>query len=123
MSETLLPEAKLKDLGELRIHLIKSNNFRVVYADGLIGGKTPSGLINFAFYNERPAIPTLIVHPFVEENSRVVLGIENEEKREGRKGIVRELEVEVLMSVDNASRFHEWLGILIQAQKSALTTG
>ena len=84
---------------------IKSNFFRVVYGSGAIGGITPSGLINFAIYNERIAIPTTITQELLQDEGR--LG--GEIARESREGIVRELEVEVLMDTNAANRLVEWL--------------
>ena len=42
---------------EVAIDHAKSPDFRMTWADGLIGSITPTGLIHFALYAERPAIP------------------------------------------------------------------
>ena len=42
---------------EVAIDYIKSPDFRIVWADGVVGSATPNGLIHFALYAERPAIP------------------------------------------------------------------
>ena len=41
---------------------IKGQFFRVVHADGIIGGSTPQGQLHIAFYSERPPIPKRTVH-------------------------------------------------------------
>src|SRR3989442_6878794 len=46
---------------DVTFHYIKSSQFRVVHADGIIGGVTPRGLIHIAVFSERPAIPQVIV--------------------------------------------------------------
>jgi hypothetical protein len=53
---------KLSNAPEIAFEYIKSNLFRVIHADGAIGGVTPSGNLHLAFFSERPAIPRMIVH-------------------------------------------------------------
>ena len=42
---------------EVAFDFIKSEYFRVIHADGALGGPTPQGLVHMAFYSERPPIP------------------------------------------------------------------
>lgn len=42
---------------QIRFNYIKSAQFRVIHADGAIGGVTPNGFIHMALFNERAAIP------------------------------------------------------------------
>src|SRR4051812_31841440 len=82
---------------EIDFDLIKSNWFRVIHADGAIGGVGPQANIHMALYSERRAIPTKIVH--VLENSQQ-LGPEVRSKRQGRAGMVREVEVDVVLGLE-----------------------
>ena len=90
---------------------IKSPVFRTIRADGAIGGPTPTGHIHFALYNERQAIPRQVVHTL---NADGTLGPEISERRVSRPGIVRDMDVDVFMSVDVAENFCNWLREQIQ---------
>lgn len=91
---------------EVVFDYLKSNQFRVVYATGAIGGLTPDGQIHFALYNERPAIPRQIVHRLTDTGA---LGTEITDRRIGREGVVREMEVDVVVSQQAAEGLVRWL--------------
>jgi hypothetical protein len=98
-------------------HYIKSTQFRVIHGDGVIGGITPSGLIHFAVYNERPAIPQMVVQ-------RVEAGrLGEEEQKVGREGIVRELEADVIVSLQLAKGIRDWLSRQIADLERKLPAG
>lgn len=84
---------------------IKSTQFRVAHVDGGIGGVTPSGLLHFAVFSERPAIPKHTVHR-IEDNR---LGAEIPELKDTRGTIIRELEVDMIMSLQVAAGIRDWL--------------
>lgn len=111
---------------ELQFHAIKSNYFRVIYAEGAVGGISPRGMIQMAIFNERAAIPKLTVHEALATGGGLVPGKEISEKRDGKSGIVRELEAEIIMSLQSAKAFHSWLGMQIdkvdQSRKNATPT-
>jgi len=98
-------------------HLSKSNNFRVVYADGVVGGLSPKGMIRMAFFNERAPFPQEMVHEIILEQGAPKLGAEVAEKRVVKSGIFREIEVDVVMQLDTAEKFHLWLGKHIEELK------
>ena len=85
---------------------IKSQHFRVVRADGAIGGLTPTGGVHFALYSERHAIPRRHVHQI--DGSRVGAMLPNETV--SRDAIVREMDVDVFLSIDVARSLYQWLG-------------
>jgi hypothetical protein len=87
-------------------HYIKSSFFRVVHTDGVLGSVTPAGLIFVAVYSERVAIPQTMVHEITESGQ---VGTERQEEQVGKKGIVREVEVGAMMSVDTATHIVTWL--------------
>ena len=86
---------KTKQPTEVSFDYIKSNIFRVIHADGAFGGLAPNGNIHMALYNERQAIPTQMVYAL----EGIGLGPEIKGKRKGRGGLVREVEVDVIMSL------------------------
>jgi hypothetical protein len=87
-------------------YYIKSNLFRVLHADGAIGNVTPSGLIFLGFYNERAALPQVLVHEITESGQ---VGAEHPDERVSKKGIVREIEVGAIMSAETATSLVAWL--------------
>lgn len=100
-------------------HYIKSNDFRVLHADGAIGNVTPSGLIFVGFYSERAALPQMLVHELTETGQ---IGNEVQDRRVGKKGIVREIETGAIMSVETASSLIAWLQERVDLVKKLRTT-
>ena len=48
---------------QLKFDYIKSNFFRIVYADGIYGGPTPRGSnLQMVFWSQRQAIPQQVIH-------------------------------------------------------------
>lgn len=90
----------------LTFDYIKSNLFRVIHVDGVLGGPGPRGSIHVNFFSERLPIPTRQVFALAEG----ALGKEDEALRESRPGIVREVETAVVMDVPTAKVFLHWLG-------------
>jgi hypothetical protein len=91
---------------EINFDYIKAHAFRVVHVDGAIGGLTPSRLVHAALYSERPAIPQRIVHQIGADGT---LGPRIDAQTLARSGIVRELEVDVIMSAEVAQSLGLWL--------------
>ena len=91
-------------------HYIKSNSFRVVHADGVWGGPTPRGYLTMAFYSERHPIPQKLTHELKPEGT---LG--DPIVRETKQGVVREVEVEVVLDLEMAKGMFEWLKEKIEA--------
>ncbi len=98
-----MPESgKLK----LPFHYIKGNYFRPIHVDGIIGNVTPAGLIFAALYSERASIPQLMVHVITESGQ---IGPEVPEDRQAKSGVVRDVEVGAIMSVETAKSVVDWL--------------
>lgn len=91
----------------LAFDYIKSQYFRVIRADGAIGSVTPNGHIHFALYSERAAIPRRLVQ---ELSSSGELGALIPEATESRESIVREMDVDVFVTLEVAVALHQWLG-------------
>lgn len=90
----------------VEFHYQKSTHFRTIHADGAIGNVTPGQYIQMAIYSERLAIPKRTVHELKPEGG---LGEVIEEQTDSLKGVVREMEVNVLMSVGIAKAISTWL--------------
>lgn len=88
------------------IHYIKASQFRAVHVDGVYGGVTPTGKIHMAAYSQRMAIPQQVVQ-YISPDGR--LESEIPEKTVTRGGIVRDLEVDLVVDKDVAASMIEWL--------------
>lgn len=90
----------------LKFHYLKSVHFRVVHVDGITGGIAPRGGIQMAVFNERAPIPQQVTHEFTPQNT---LGPEDVTKRVVRDGVVREVEVNLMMGLEIAKSIRDWL--------------
>src|SRR5215218_251428 len=90
---------------KLQFHFIKSNAFRVVHVDGVWGGITPQLNIQMALFNERRPIPQSIVQEIQPDLSITEITSERVE----RLGLVREVEIEAVLSVETARSLITWL--------------
>lgn len=88
----------------VRFYYLKSTQFRVLHVDGAIGGITPRGLIHLSVYSERPAIPQSQQHEISPEGR-----ILDPNETEGKLGIVRELDADLIMSKQGAVELRDWL--------------
>ena len=88
----------------IHFHYVKSNSFKVVHCDGVWGGTTPRGYITMSVYSERAPIPQRLT---LEVTSTGRIG--EEVHRNSKEGIVREVDVEIIMDLDMARSMAEWL--------------
>ena len=98
------------------VHNKISNNFRELHVDGAYGGITPKGLCNINFYAERLAIPK--ASDFKIEDDKLV---KISDSADSKKGIIREFETGVYMTIETAKELHKWLGdqiIFFEEQKN-----
>jgi hypothetical protein len=102
---------------EIEFYFEKSHFFRVVHVDGVVGGLSPDNrLIHMSVFSERAPVPKKTVHSIIDG----VLGREILERREGKPGAFREVEVDLVLSLDTAVALRTWLddkiGDIRQAQ-------
>lgn len=109
------PTTSSKPVGpKVQIHYLKSQLFRVIHAEGLLGSPSPHGKIFFALFNERSAIPRNMTHLVKSDGSLgEILEVES------RGGIVREMEVGVIMDLEDAVRVRDWLSVRITELEEA----
>lgn len=91
-------------LSNIKFHYIKSNFFRVIHVDGAIGGITPARQIFVSLFSERAALPKMI-----EQTIKLDGTLGEEVAREGKEGIVREVEVGIELSLNAAQGLADWL--------------
>ena len=98
------------------VSYIKSNLYRVIYAEGAYGGPSPRNMISFALYNERAAIPRKSTITIAKDGS-----VLSEEITDTRGGIVREVEAEIFMGVDEAAELSRWLAKKVEVARALLS--
>jgi hypothetical protein len=97
---------------QLPIHFIKSTCFRVIHANGVWYGGDNQRNLHLTFFNERNPIPkTMVVK--LDEHGEVVG--EDISKRDSRHGMVREMEVDIVLSVPVALELYKSLGENLKA--------
>jgi hypothetical protein len=104
----------------LDFNYVKSNTFREVACDGIVGGATPQNKIWLSFYTERFPIPRIVRHKIVETNIPNEFALDpNVEPQsiDARSGIVRTVEFGVFLSVETALQLREWLDGQIKSAK------
>ena len=102
-----MTDTERKRPDRVSFHYIKSPQFQAVHVDGAIGGLTPRGLLHAAIYAERVAIPTSTTQPVLADGR---LGDEIQSERVGKEGVVRELQVDLMMDLNAAQSLYKWLG-------------
>ncbi|MEX2213683.1 MAG: hypothetical protein WD768_06125 [Phycisphaeraceae bacterium] len=90
---------------EIVFHYIKSPQFRTVHADGVHGGITPQGRIQMSVFSERFPIPVQTVQKIMDNQP----GEEVVGQRVAKEGVVREVEVNLVMDVRQAASLVKWL--------------
>ena len=92
---------------KIKYHFIKGNLFRVVHVDGGMGAITPRKHCHLAIYSERPAIPRVSAREIGDDGE---LGPEVfvEVLGEPDIGVVRELEVDLIMNEQTVREFRDW---------------
>ncbi|HLF94908.1 MAG TPA: hypothetical protein VJB14_15685 [Planctomycetota bacterium] len=108
------------ETGELSdsIHFdfVKSNLFRVIHADGV--WISPYGEnINVTFFNERIPIPRQTTQELKNDGT---LGPEDVAKRLGRDALIREMEVNVVMSLQTAKAVQAFLKSAVDLMETRL---
>jgi hypothetical protein len=97
------------------IHFIKSSCFRVVHASGAWYGGDSQKNLHLTFFNERTPIPKKTVLNLNEQG--VVVG-EDLSQRVLKEGVIRELEVDVVLSIPAAVEFYKTLGENLKSLKA-----
>lgn len=99
---------------KLTITTQKSKDFRIMPAEGALGGITPSQMYQINFYIEAPNIPKEITHELMDDGK---LGPQLSQISDGGE-IVRELQCAVLMTVPQAESLAHWILNTVKNQKS-----
>ena len=85
-------------------HYLKTSSYRSFRVDGAFGGLTPKGEIYLELYLERQVTPKIVTH---EINKNGQLG--KELKREGKRGMIREVECGISLDIVTAQTIRDFL--------------
>jgi hypothetical protein len=101
------------DAQEVNFKYRKSNLFRVIHVNGVIGGITGRGEIHFGFYNERLEFP---------DSGKAVAsgGGLGPEQIEGGGSFVREIETDAVVDLVTAKQIRAWLDRQIALMESLI---
>jgi hypothetical protein len=95
---------------EVAFDYIKAHDFRVIWADGAVGGITPNGHVHLALYAERQALPRRQVFQVeMKDGHAGRLGREVLEKQISRGSVVREMACDLFLSPQVAENLAHWL--------------
>ena len=96
----------------------KSNFFRVIHTDGVHGGISPQLNIHMAVFSERRPIPQQITHVIDDHG---MLGSEDLSLRVEKDGMFREVEADIVLSVELAKTVVGWLNDRIKEAEKVKT--
>ena len=116
-------KAESRKVIEVAVQYVKAKHFRVIHADGVIGGILPSGRgMNVAFYSER--IPFSQAEVFeLGPNGEMI----RPTKIRKKPGFHREIEMSASMDYNTAKSLMDWLNkivpVLEEIEQSRNTNG
>jgi len=105
----------------LEINYLKSNAYREAACDGALGGPTPQKKLWIAFYTERFPIPRIAEYNVVPASKAGSFQLDTSTPPtivEGRKGIIRNIEFGLYLSLEAAEQLHGWLTSQISSMKA-----
>ena len=89
----------------VQFRFTRAQNYHLVWANGAFGGATTRGQFKMDFYTEYNATPDTIEHEIRADG-----GLGRELRREpSERRLVRELQVGVVMTLDQAEQLGQWL--------------
>ena len=103
--------SNIKQEPQLIFDYNKDPMFRSTHADGFVGGLTPNGQIHIAFFSERAQLPRKQVYALKADGS---IGSQLPEERNERETIFRDIQVDVLMTIQAAEGLKNWLDAFIK---------
>lgn len=93
-----------KKITDIDFHYLKTNSYRTYHADGIFGGFTPRGFLYIETFLERSPTPTMTKYKMSDSGE-----VGDEILREGKSGVIREIECGLIMDINAAKSFHKWL--------------
>lgn len=95
------------DTVQLDFHFLKTPGYRTYYVDGAWGGFTPRGMLYMELFVERNATPQLVRYEISKRDDETQTA--RELLRDGKTGIIREIECGLMLDVRTAKVVRDWL--------------
>jgi len=92
---------------DITFHYQKTPSYRSFHVDGAHGGLSPKGNLHMNVFVERPSIPKIEKYKISGNNLELV-------SKDGKEGIIREVECELIMDYNSMRLIHKWLGEKIE---------
>ena len=99
---------------EFIFHYKKLENYRSYYIDGVLGGISPSGKIYMEPFLDRGPTP-LTITQLVDKSGQ----IGEEVAREGKEGLIRQIECGLTFDIPTAIKIRDWLDEKIKLYEKA----
>lgn len=91
----------------VRFYYERDPGHSIAFASGMFGGATPNGNIYIGFFVDHPPIPEQITHEIIDGRQ---LGPEvATEHVQRQEGFTRTISSEVIMTLETATLFRDWL--------------
>jgi hypothetical protein len=100
---------------EIDFHYLRAPNYRSYHVDGMIGGPTPSGNIYIDLFLEKKPTPSRVKNKVTNNGE-----IGDEIERDSEDGFIREIECGLVMDINSAKAFRDWLSRKIEAIDSLI---
>ena len=97
---------------ELDFHYLKTPCYRTYHVDGIFGGIAPNGNLYMELFIERFPTPKVVRCKLTPE------GPGEEVSREGKDGVIREVEGGLVMNINTATTLRDWLDGKINEYKA-----
>lgn len=102
-----------------QINYLKSNDYREVHCDGLIGNPITPDRLWISFYSERFPIPRIVgFRSEIHDNQVRIDETQTPIFSDSREGLVRNVEFGLYLDLGVAERMHEWLGKQIEQMRN-----
>ncbi len=118
-SNPLTAESASDSNRQIQVHFVKSSLFRVIHASGVWFNGDAQQHLHLTFFNERAPIPKSIVLDLNDKGEAIG---EDESKRDSKAGAIREMEVDIVMSLDALENFYKVLGENLKVLRQNKTT-
>ena len=117
---TTRKQKKPKISTAVEMTFVTSGLHRVIHADGIWGGLTPTGQIRMGIFSESTKDPYSVIYDVSGAKPREI-------SRNPKPGlelsqVTRLMETDIIMHLNVAESVYEWLGVQIENLKTAIKT-
>ncbi len=102
-----------------QVNYLKSNDYREVHCDGLVGNPITPERLWISFYSERFPIPRVVgFQSDVKDNQVTIDETQSPVFMDSRQGLVRNVEFGIYLDLGVAEKMHDWLGKQIEQMRN-----